>query len=704
MKERMCMKPQSFNQRIAALAAASVIALVTGSADAQPASQPPQIVQQPASRTNRAGATAKLAVRADGSLPLTYQWSKDGTALSDDGHFTGAQTSTLLVAQASYSDEGGYMVAVSNAFGFTNSTLATLTVQPWLPWEVVGNSPNTDEIAKRVVVDGDKAYLANGYVYSYPTANAGLRIINVTDPTMPFPIGGCRTNYAEANSVAVSGTRAYVALATSPPLGLGIVDISNPSSPSALGVYVTPYAHGMDVAVSGNIAYAAIGSGLLTLDVSDPGHIVNLGGWAGSYSVSRVVLSGSIAYVAGSGLNLINVADPAHLVRVGGVSPANISSVALSGNYAFTVGGDELRVYDVTNPSNIVRRASLDLVNGLDLTVVSDLVYVACGSNGIAMVDISTPTLPAVVGTTATLGEARSLAIVGDLGYVADGAAGLTIIARTTVPSPPPSIAGVPQGQLVTAGGTAFFSVAANGAAPLRYQWLFAHVPLEGATNSILWLTNVQPAQAGHYSVIVTNAYGSATSGVAVLNVSVPPRLDIRWSNGLPHLELSGVPGHAYAVEQAPEIPWASAWLSLTNATLTSYTWQFADASATHTQRRYYRARQSDFAPDYLNGKTIVATVTNTGPFTVTLVYGFGTFTQTNGIETQMGVYSYIKTGPVTARINDQTTAPPDVAGNTSTAHLTFTSPTGGAFVSNYSDPGGPVETSTGTFQISDSP
>jgi hypothetical protein len=262
---------------------------------------------------------------------------------------------------------------------------------------------------------------------------------------------------------------------------------------------------------------------------------------------------------------------------------------------------------------------------------------------------------------------------------------------------------GLPQGQTVTAGSSAFFSVAANGDAPLRYQWFFASAPLESATNAILQLATVQPAQAGHYFVVVTNTYGSATSGVAVLTVSQPPRLDIGRSNGAPRLELFGVPGYAYAVEHTPVIP-TNTWVSLTNTTLTSDTWRFVDSSAGSIPQRYYRARQLDFAPVSLNGKTVVATVTNDGPFTVTLVYGFGTFTQTNGGDFQTGTYAYVKTGPVTAWISDQTTAPPELAGNTSTAQLTFTSPSGGVFVSNNATPGDAIETAIGIFQINDSP
>lgn len=67
------------------------------------------------------------------------------------------------------------------------------------------------------------------------------------------------------------------------------------------------------------------------------------------------------------------------------------------------------------------------------------------------------------------------------------------------------------------------------------------------------------------------------------------------------------------------ELPWSGTWLNLTNVTLTSDPWRGIDTSIANTQQRYYRARQLNFAPDSFAGKTVVATVTNAGPFVVTL-------------------------------------------------------------------------------------
>jgi pectate lyase len=87
-----------------------------------------------------------------------------------------------------------------------------------------------------------------------------------------------------------------------------------------------------------------------------------------------------------------------------------------------------------------------------------------------------------------------------------------------------PTIVTQPTNRTVAAGQSALFAVAANGTAPLNYQWYFnTNTPLPGATSSSWTVTNVQSADAGTYHVVVTNSLGAVTSAVAVLSLSVPP-------------------------------------------------------------------------------------------------------------------------------------------------------------------------------------
>src|ERR1039458_8625454 len=82
-----------------------------------------------------------------------------------------------------------------------------------------------------------------------------------------------------------------------------------------------------------------------------------------------------------------------------------------------------------------------------------------------------------------------------------------------------PAIAAQPLSQTAQAGTNVSFSVLAAGTLPLNYQWQFNSQNIAGQTASSLSLTNVQFANAGGYSVSVTNAYGSVTSAVAQLTV-----------------------------------------------------------------------------------------------------------------------------------------------------------------------------------------
>jgi subtilisin-like proprotein convertase family protein len=84
----------------------------------------------------------------------------------------------------------------------------------------------------------------------------------------------------------------------------------------------------------------------------------------------------------------------------------------------------------------------------------------------------------------------------------------------------PARITSSPADQVATNGDTVTWTVLAEGAAPLSYQWFFNVTNLlSGARNSSLVLSNVTPLQVGSYSVIVSNLYASVTSAPAHLLV-----------------------------------------------------------------------------------------------------------------------------------------------------------------------------------------
>ena len=76
-----------------------------------------------------------------------------------------------------------------------------------------------------------------------------------------------------------------------------------------------------------------------------------------------------------------------------------------------------------------------------------------------------------------------------------------------------------PQSQTVYSGSKVTFSVSADGAPPLLWQWQFNGGAIPGATTSTLGLNQVTTNQGGNYTVAVTNAQGFDHSQVATLVV-----------------------------------------------------------------------------------------------------------------------------------------------------------------------------------------
>ena len=118
---------------------------------------------------------------------------------------------------------------------------------------------------------------------------------------------------------------------------------------------------------------------------------------------------------------------------------------------------------------------------------------------------------PAIRGTT------YRIAVDGFSGVTGN----ITLRLRLPVAPTPPAFASQPASRTVpdNAGSNITFSVTATGSFPLVFEWQRGAVSLPGGTNASYTVTNATLATAGDYRVILTNAFGSVTSSVAVLAV-----------------------------------------------------------------------------------------------------------------------------------------------------------------------------------------
>ncbi|HKI69189.1 MAG TPA: immunoglobulin domain-containing protein, partial [Verrucomicrobiae bacterium] len=80
-----------------------------------------------------------------------------------------------------------------------------------------------------------------------------------------------------------------------------------------------------------------------------------------------------------------------------------------------------------------------------------------------------------------------------------------------------------PHDLTVVRGDDATFSVTANSSSAVTYQWQFNSTNLLGATTNFFTVTDAQPADAGNYSVVVSNSVGGVSSSNAALTVVTSP-------------------------------------------------------------------------------------------------------------------------------------------------------------------------------------
>ncbi len=88
----------------------------------------PKILTPPAPVETADGFRVILDVNAYGQGALSYQWSRNGTALSDNATFQGTNSSVLVISDVAAANAGDYTVRVTNALGSTVSAPAALSV------------------------------------------------------------------------------------------------------------------------------------------------------------------------------------------------------------------------------------------------------------------------------------------------------------------------------------------------------------------------------------------------------------------------------------------------------------------------------------------------------------------------------------------------------------------------------------------------
>jgi subtilase family serine protease len=513
---------------------------------------PPAITTQPSNQAVLYGATAVFSVTASGGQPLFYQWSANGANLTDGVNISGSSTNALTVSNVSPGDVGSYSVTVSNAALVVTSVVASLTITPSAP--VIFQQPASQTAPLGAAALFTEAAYGNP-PFSWQWTFSGTNLPGATNALLlltniQFNQSG---NYAVAMTNAQGGTLSSNAVLT---VVTGVIDVATFDDLALPEAAYTVLTNGYDGLNWNN--FAALNGVALT----------NSGYEAGVISASNVAFNGdgSEAILSqSSAFNLIS----AYLTAAWN----DDLQVELKGYVGGALIYDSTYILSATTPTNI-------LVNYLGVTevdfissggvhhsayigygtqfVMDNMVVVEGAGSAINTIPViynfgpasdevsqgqSTSLSVAAVGApplvyqwlmngTSLAGQTNPTlnltnaqpAVTGSYTVTVANAFGATTsaIATVTVVSTPVIIV-QPQNQFTALGGNATLNVSALGAAALSYQWQFFGSNLSGATGTIETVADVSAANAGPYDVVVSNAYGSVTSAIAVLNVGNPP-------------------------------------------------------------------------------------------------------------------------------------------------------------------------------------
>ena len=148
----------------------------------------PSITAQPQSASVSAGQTATFSVTASGTAPLSYQWNKNGSAIS------GATSASYTTPATTTADSGtSFTVTVSNSAGNVTSNAAALTVN-LASQTITFNNPGTQTVGTPLPLSA--------------TASSELTVSFASQTTGVCTVSGTTATFAAAGTCTIQATQA----------------------------------------------------------------------------------------------------------------------------------------------------------------------------------------------------------------------------------------------------------------------------------------------------------------------------------------------------------------------------------------------------------------------------------------------------------------------------------------------------------------
>jgi subtilisin-like proprotein convertase family protein len=442
----------------------------------------------------RAGETASFNVIATGTPEFTYQWSREGTPIA------GATGETYTKTNAALTDAGTHSVVLGNITGTANVTtaLGVVTTAPTTATAILSTS-------KTLTVN------AAGPGLTYTWKRAGIDLVN-----------NAKFNGVSTNSLTIANIAVADDSSTAGPYECFVStngSVSRGAGPTLLTVLLPPQvstAPLSQVILQGNPLN-------LSVDLIDTTGVtyqwrkgtVNINGaTTNGFSKSAVVLGDAGAYT----VTMTNSVGPTS-------ATASVAVVSRAPATAAVVQGSPIVLNASASGSNLTyqwRRNGIPLSDGGSISGSSTSQLTITGS---------TPSDMAEYDVVVSMPGATPLS------------AGPTVLTVLTTPV----VSSAPASTVVLTGSPASFTVIPTQTQNMSYQWRKGTVNIVGATEASFVKSGTTLADAGTYTVTLSNPAGSTTANanLGVIQAS-PPTADVVKNGSIVLTCVAAGPGLTY--------------------------------------------------------------------------------------------------------------------------------------------------------------